>query len=111
MAMLPVPVAPRPMAPESVEQRFRKLEAQWKADIEFISDAGKIVNHPAFKAIIALGDEVVPLLLRDLESHPSLWVWALPEITGENPILATEGGNIRRMSDAWLKWGREKGLR
>jgi hypothetical protein len=50
-------------------------------------------------------------MLRELEVQPSLWVWALPEITGETPVLATEGGNIRKMSDAWLKWGREKGLR
>ena len=110
MATTPLQAPSRP-AQESIESRLRKLEAQWKDDTRFLSDAGKIVNHPAFRAIIALGEEVVPILLRDLESQSSLWVWALPEITGANPVLPADGGNIRKMSDAWLKWGREKGLR
>jgi hypothetical protein len=50
-------------------------------------------------------------MLRDLEDGPSLWVWALPAITGVNPVSPDDGGNIRKMSDAWLNWGREKGLR
>jgi len=96
---------------ETTEQRLRRLEGQWKSETEFLSDAGKIVEHPAFKAIIALGDPVVPLLLSDLEARPSLWVWALPRITGENPVPPSDGGNIPKMTDAWLKWGHEKGLR
>ncbi len=111
MATTPVQNPPRVPPLESLEQRFRRLEAQWKADTEFLSDAGKIVNHPAFRAIIALGEEIVPVMLRDLQARPSLWVWALPEITGVNPVAPTDGGNIRKMTDAWLQWGREKGLR
>jgi hypothetical protein len=111
MAVTPVPVPSRIPAGESVEQRFHRLEAQWKADTEFLSDAGKIVDHPAFQAIIALGPDVIPIMLHDLEARPSLWVWALPDITGENPVPAADAGNIRKMTDAWLKWGRAKGLR
>ena len=110
MATMPVPITTKPAAPETIEQRFRRLEAQWKLDTEFLSDAHKIINHPAFRAIIALGEEVVPLLLHDLESQPSLMVWALPEITGANPVSPSDSGNIRKMCEAWLKWGREKGL-
>jgi len=58
-----------------------------------------------------MGEPVVPFLLSDLESQPSLCVWALLEITGEEPVSASDGGNIRMMTDAWLQWGREKGLR
>src|SRR5436309_346818 len=102
MAATPVQNPPRVPPTEGVEQRFRRLETEWKADTEFLSDAGKIVNHPAFKAIIALDEPVVPFMLRDLQAHPSLWVWALPEITGANPVAAADGGNIRKMTDAWL---------
>ena len=49
-------------------------------------------------------------LLRDLEKRPRLWVWALPRITGENPIPEDAGGNITRMSELWLQWGRARGL-
>jgi hypothetical protein len=110
MATKPANISEKVPSPESLEQRFRRLEAEWKADTEFLSDAGKIINHPAFRAIIALGEDVVPLMLHDLEREPSLWVWALPEITGDNPVPPGDGGNIRKMSDAWLKWGREKSL-
>ncbi len=110
MATVPVQNLPRVPPVENVEQRLRRLESAWKMDTEFLSDAGKIINHLAFKAIIALGQEAVPIMLSDLQSRPSLWVWALPEMTGANPVPVTDGGNIRKMSDAWLKWGREKGL-
>jgi len=106
----PVQHPPRVPPPETVDQRFRRLEAQWNADTEFLSDAGKIVTHPPFQAIISLGADVVPIMLHDLHACPSLWVWALPEITGANPVAEPDSGNIRKMTDAWLKWGREKGL-
>ena len=111
MAATPTNVSPAAPSLESLEQRFCRPEAEWKADTEFLSDAGKIINHPAFKAIIGLGQQVVPLMLHDLEHQPSLWVWALPEITGTSPVPASDGGNIRKMTEAWLKWGREQGLR
>ncbi len=94
MAIVPQPKTPRSAA-EAVEPRLRRLEAEWKAGTEFHSDPARIIGHPAFQQIIGLGAEVVPLLLRDLEKSPGLWVWALPEITGENPVPAGDRGNIR----------------
>ena len=56
-----------------------------------------------------MGEAVVPLMLRDLEQQPRLWVWALPDITGANPVADADAGNIRKMSEAWLRWGKEHG--
>jgi hypothetical protein len=94
-----------------IEERFRQLEAEWLAATGVLSDDTAIVEHPAFRDIIALGEAVVPLMLRDLEKRPRLWVWALPQITGENPVPATDRGSIARMSEAWLRWGKAKGYR
>jgi hypothetical protein len=111
MATAPLQNPPR-LAPDSeIELRLRQLEAQWKADTEFLSDAGKILAHPAFQSIIAMGSDVVSFMIRDLERQPSLWVWALPDITGQDPVPASDAGNIRKMTAAWLQWAREKGLR
>jgi hypothetical protein len=96
---------------ENVEQRFRRLEAVWEADTLYLSDAHRIIQHPAFQEIISLGEEVIPFMLADLEKGPRQWVWALPRITGANPILPSDGGNIRKMTEAWLRWGRENGYR
>jgi hypothetical protein len=98
-----------------IEPRFRRLAAQWKADTLVLSDPGKILGHPAMRAIIAMGENAVPIILRDLQVEPSLMVWALPEITGQNLAPSKiEGGfvkwNIAAQVETWLKWGREKGL-
>jgi hypothetical protein len=95
----------------ALEKRFRELEAQWTQDTEVLSSYQEIVGHPAFQAIVGLGPAVVPLMLRDLEERPRLWVWALPRITGENPVPDEAAGNIREMGEAWLNWGRARGLR
>lgn len=94
----------------ALERRFRDLEARWTADTEFLSSYREIVGHSAFQAIVALGPDVVPFMLRDLQQRPRLWVWALSRITGENPIPDELAGNVREMSRIWLEWGRERGL-
>ncbi len=107
MAATPVQ-EPLPATPvENIEQRFRRLKEQWYADTKVLSDPGKIMGHPAMRAIISMGKVVVPLILRDLLDDPSLLVWALPKIVGANPPFE---GNNDKMAEAWLQWGREKGL-
>jgi hypothetical protein len=110
MAAIPAPIPPRLPPTESVEQRLRRLESQWKAETQFLSDAARITRHQAFQQIIALGPDVVPFLLHDLAAQPPLWVWALPEITGEDPVPESDAGDIRKMSGAWVQWGRENGI-
>ena len=94
---------------ESVEQRFRRLETLWNAETGYLSSDTEIVGHPAFREIISIGEAVVPLMMKDLAERASLWVWALPEITGADPVPPPDRGNIRKMSHAWLQWGRERG--
>jgi hypothetical protein len=104
------PASPTPSA-QTVEERFRRLEAIWTAETGYLSSYTDIVEHPAFREIIRLGKGVVPLMLRDLEERPRLWVWALPEITGADPVPPNEAGDIAKMSAAWLHWGRANGYR
>ena len=96
---------------ETVEERFRRLEATWLADVGYSSSSTVLRGHPAFQEIIGLGDAAVPLMLRDLQERPRLWVWALPQITGADPVPASARGNIAKMSEAWLRWGREHDYR
>jgi hypothetical protein len=96
---------------ESVEARFQRLKAEWKADTKYLSNPNKIRRHPAFRAIIAMGMDAVPFMMRDLQDGPALWVWALPEITGENPVPDGYEGNVRTHTEIWatsariLKYG------
>jgi hypothetical protein len=108
--MSTVPAQPPPPLPtETVEQRFRRLEAVWLAEAGFSSSSTMLRDHPAFQEIMTLGEAVVPFMLRDLRQRPRLWVWALPQITGADPVSPSDRGDISKMSDAWLRWGRERG--
>jgi hypothetical protein len=109
MASVPKPKTPTAPDAETVEERFLRLKAKWMGDVGHLSSYTAIVKHPAFREIVSMGEAVVPLMLRDLAKGPQLWVWALPEITGVNPVSPGDGGKIAKMSEAWLRWGREHG--
>ncbi len=94
---------------DTIEQRFRTLEAAWNADTAHLSTPAKIINHPAFQEIIGLGMAVVPFMLRDMEARPRLWVWALPRIIGLDPLSEGDRTNIAKASNAWLQWAKENG--
>lgn len=96
---------------ETTEERFRHLEAIWRAETGHLSSSSKIIAHPAFREIVRMGQAVIPFLVRDLERQPRLWVWALPEITGVDPVPASDGGDIAKMTAAWLDWAKQHGYR
>ena len=66
--------------------------------------------HPAYQEIIGMGWEVVSTLLRELESEPDHWFWALSAITGEDPVANGDRGDILEMAQSWLEWGRTRNL-
>jgi hypothetical protein len=111
MTSIPARQPTTPPAAESVEERFRRLETTWTDETGHLSSSTEIVGHPAFQEIISMGPAVVPLMLRDLEARPRLWVWALPAITGADPVPVADRGKIARMSEAWLRWGKANGYR
>jgi hypothetical protein len=111
--MTPVPAERAAVTPpqETVEERFRQLAAAWHEAVAHHSSTTVRNNHPAYRAIISLGPEVVPFLLRDLEDNHTHWFAALREITRADPIPQEAAGNIPQMVDAWLRWARDNGYR
>lgn len=105
------PVGTTSPSTETMEERFRRLEARWRAETGHLSSSSKIIGHPAFRDIIHMGQAVIPFMLRDLEQQPRLWVWALPEITGADPVPVADRGDIAKMTEAWLRWAKEHGFR
>ncbi len=94
-----------------MEERFRRLESIWIEQTGHLSSSSKIISNAAFQEIVSLGEAVIPLMLRDLEKKPRLWVWALPKITGANPVPASDRGNIAKMSHVLVQWGKANGYR
>ena len=94
---------------ETTEQRFRRLASRWRAETAFVSSSAELVDHPAFKDIVSLGEAVVPLLLRELENGTGHWHRALRRITGDDPVPESDRGNIEVAVQSWLAWGEEHG--
>ena len=57
-----------------------------------------------------MGYPVVPLILQELQHEPDQWFWALEAITQENPAPPEAAGNVRVMAQAWIEWGKQRGL-
>src|SRR5579871_6727660 len=94
---------------EQLEQ-FNDLAKQWKRETAITGHLSKIVMHPAYQRIMAMGPDVIPLILADLSKEPGHWFWALHNLVppGEDPAEGiTTVGEARR---AWLEWGKKKGI-
>ncbi len=89
--------------------RFTMLAATWKYETEMLSSVSDVILNRAYQQIIAMGHEAIPYILSQMQIHRDHWFWALEVITGENPILSEHRGDMRQMTEDWLKWGREHG--
>jgi len=94
----------------ALAETFRALAEEWRQATRFQSSLTRVTAHPAYQAIVRLGEEVVPLLLRELKHRPEPWFAALREITGADPVRPKHQGNMRAITDAWLRWGRDHGF-
>ncbi len=93
-----------------IEKKFWLLCRQWQKDTEHFSSASRMAKHPAYREIVSMKEDVLPILLEQLKRDPDDWFIALHEITGENPVPQKSAGNIKEMAKAWIKWGKEKGI-
>jgi hypothetical protein len=71
----------------------------------------EMVADPAYQAIIGLGEPAILLLLGELARDPDWWFSALNAITGAKPVLPEDRGNLVKMAQSWIEWGRSKGYR
>ena len=87
------------------EMEFGKLSKEWEDQTAFLSSIQAKICHPAYLSILALGKQVVPFILKQLQKKPDFWFPALRAITKENPVHSNDVGNLRKMTEAWLQWG------
>lgn len=90
------------------EKTFQQLSAQWHKETKHTSSLTKILLHPAYQKIIGMGPMALRFILQELATKPYHWFWALESITGENPVQPEH--DFDQAVNAWLEWGRERGL-
>lgn len=95
---------------QTVKELFGVLADEWSRETANVSSVTALVSHPSYQQIIALGWAVVPHLLDDLQTHRRMWFPALTAITSIRPFDPSEAGDSKRMTDAWIKWGKMKHL-
>jgi len=93
----------------TLENRFRDEADRWDRETVHLSSTLKMVLHPSYQTIMAMGPNVVPLLLRDLQKNRRSWFWALRHITEANPVPPEDQGNLDKMIAEWVAWGKREG--
>ena len=100
-----------PVSPADLTAHFAALVQDWKKGRGVSSSSRELSQHPAYRAIIDLGEPVVTLVLREMEREPDHWFIALKTITNADPVQLASRGNLSHMTRDWLNWGRTNGYR
>ncbi|MEO5774349.1 MAG: hypothetical protein ABIQ32_09570 [Sphingomicrobium sp.] len=64
-------------------------------------------NHDSYRAIVQMGERIVPAIAAELRRNPSFLFLALEDITGHDPVPEDAYGNLKATVDAWLAWLRK----
>ena len=90
------------------EAKFSSLAEEWEKETVMHSSLSKIVLNTAYQRIIGMGPVAIPFILRKMKQRAGHWFWALDALTnGESPAQGCT--SVRDATDAWLKWGLDKG--
>jgi hypothetical protein len=106
-------LAASPSWPMDPETRFRTLLVRWRRENEFVSSIDEMAEGRAWQAIVAMGRDAVPFLLREIETdQPAFWGLALRLILKDGPTIeaADAADHTGRVREAWRNWARERGL-
>ena len=91
-----------------LQREFEQLAAEWQRETAHLSSTSAIAQHPSYQAIVEIGSEAIPLILRNLEVTHSQWFQALRAITQESPVRPEDRGDVGAMTNAWLDWGKRR---
>jgi hypothetical protein len=92
-----------------LEKEFNALAAEWRRDTALLSIAQQKAMHPAYQKIIGMGREALPLIFKEIKVRGGDWLWALEMIVrNENPAAGVT--KFKDAVDAWVNWGRKRGV-
>jgi hypothetical protein len=77
---------------------------EWDAASAHESSIRRATRHPIYRLVLQAGEAAVPQLLARLERDANpLWIWALGDVTGEDPAAGTM--SVDDAAREWLRWG------
>jgi hypothetical protein len=94
----------------NLESQFKMLARQWKRETALLGQISKIIMHPAYQRIMAMGPDVIPLILKEMSREPGHWFWALHNLVPAGQDPAEGATNTSDAASAWLEWGKKEGI-
>jgi hypothetical protein len=90
------------------ENKFWDLVRQWEYDTKYISSADRILSHSSVAALIQMGPEAIPLILKAMKENYHL-TYVLHKLTGDWPVRDEYAGNGPKIIESWRKWAKKHG--
>lgn len=98
---------------EKYWQVFLQLKDLWSQDINvsLCSSHQAQIDHPAHRAIVAMGEIAIPMIFRYWTEHPDSgwWQLTLGLITQQRPITEEHAGHYEKTREDWYEWGKKEG--
>jgi len=82
--------------------RFQYHLMNWEKKTTFLSSTKSIIDDEDFQAIVSMGYAAVPYILEEIESKPSVLVWALNLIYNKK-ITNNPNATITDACKLWVK--------
>ncbi len=92
---------------DRIRRDFRNLANWWHDATDALSVTAMKMEHPAYRQILdELGQAAIGPILEDLRDRGGHWFHALSQLTGL-PIAPFQArGDLQRVKDYWLTWGK-----
>ncbi len=85
---------------------FTSLAETWSNETGGYSTTSRRYAHPSYQAILGMGEEIVPLILKRLEECPDWWFEALTALAKPKTNPVAKAATFAQAVEAWLEWGR-----
>ncbi len=96
----------------SLRAFFEDRAERWLRETQLHSSINSITRHPCFTQIKLMGPQVIVFVLERMSQGEVRvhWFPLLKDLSGEDPVEPHSRGRVREMADAWIDWGRAKGI-
>lgn len=92
-----------------IGENFVELANRWHEETDHLSSPSRITDNDTYLKIISMGESVIPFILRDLKKRGGDWYRALRILSGTDQVPIEDRGDVPRMKESWLRWGRNRG--
>jgi len=93
-------------------ERFDRLLDELSQEVAYLAHISLAEHKPRFVELVKMSKLLYVFLLNKLEEddgNTHLCMYFLATISGIIPYRTYDAGNIPRMKEAWLRWGRREG--